>query len=66
MATERIIDLACQRYADREYTGILPPPSGLVDDYLRVRRAEALTRLRACAVTDPVVADLLTALGLNE
>jgi hypothetical protein len=46
MAVEHVIDLGRQRYADREYEGILPEPAGPSEEYQRDRREKALARLR--------------------
>ena len=46
MAVERVIDLAHQRYADREYDGELPPSTAAEEEHRRRRRAMARARLR--------------------
>jgi hypothetical protein len=67
MTTERIIDLANQRYADREYDGPLPV-SGAAEEQARVeKQRRALLRLKIRAAGgDDTLADLLTVLGLDE
>jgi hypothetical protein len=44
--TERVIDLANQRYADREYEGELPESTAADERYREQRREMALARLR--------------------
>jgi hypothetical protein len=66
MATERVIDLKHQRYADREYAGLLPSSRALAEQEREDRRRRALLRLRLRAAEVPMVADLLIALGLDE
>jgi hypothetical protein len=46
MASERVIDLGNKRYADREYTGELPPSTAAAEQAARQRRELALARLR--------------------
>jgi hypothetical protein len=46
MATERIIDLAGCRYADREYEGVLPASPARAEASRERRRAMARARLR--------------------
>lgn len=46
MATERIIDLAGCRYADREWQGPLPEPDASGETGAARRRREATARLR--------------------
>jgi hypothetical protein len=62
---ERVIDLDCQRYADREYDGPLPVSTAAEEQAAARRRERALARLREKAAADPVVADLLIVLGLD-
>lgn len=45
MATERVIDLTHQRYADREYTGPRPERDASGDSSREHRRARARGRL---------------------
>lgn len=45
MVTERVIDLAHQRYADREYAGELPQSTAGEDQHRRRRRDLARARL---------------------
>jgi hypothetical protein len=67
VATERIIDLEHQRYADREFEGPLPL-SGAAEAAARdERQRRALLRLKIRAAGgDDTLADLLTVLGLDE
>jgi len=65
MATERVIDLEHQRYADREYTGTLQDSTAAADAAREAARGRALTRLREKSAVDPVVTDLLIVLGLD-
>jgi hypothetical protein len=67
MATERIIDLANRRYADRECAEALVLSQAPVEA-ARARRQElALARLRARAADhDELALDVLTLLGLDE
>lgn len=67
MATERIVDLENQRYADRPYDGPLPV-SGAAEAQARAdRQHHALLRLKFRAASgDDALADLLTVLGLDE
>lgn len=67
MATERVIDLENQRYADRPYEGPLPL-SGTAEAQARAHRQHlALARLKIRAAGgDDALADLLTVLGLDE
>jgi hypothetical protein len=46
MATERVIDLEHQRYADREYEGELPASLVPGEEHRRRRRDQARARLR--------------------
>jgi hypothetical protein len=46
MATERIVDLEHQRYADREYEGQVPESTAAAEQAARERRAAAVARLR--------------------
>jgi hypothetical protein len=46
MATEHIVDLEHQRYADREYEGELPESGGAAEQAKAERQGAALTRLR--------------------
>jgi hypothetical protein len=46
MATERIIDLAGRRYADREYDGPLPVTGAAEEQARQERQMMALARLR--------------------
>jgi hypothetical protein len=46
MATERVIDLANQRYADRPYEGELPASTAAAEQARADRRAAAVARLR--------------------
>jgi hypothetical protein len=67
MATERIVDLAHQRYADRPYEGVIQAgPSA--EEQARARRQQAaLARLRARAAQhNEMAADILALLGLDE
>jgi hypothetical protein len=74
MATERIVDLANQRYADRPYEGELPESTALAEGLRAERRAVALARLRerahwdtgALALDKLDLQNLLTLLGLDE
>lgn len=74
MATERVIDLEHQRYADREYEGVLPESTAAAEQARAERRAVALSRLRerahrdtgALALDKLDLQNLLTALGLDE
>jgi hypothetical protein len=74
MATERVIDLEHQRYADREYEGELAPSAVAAAEAAKAEQQHrALVRLRAVAsssgahpVTTVQLADLLTVLGLDE
>jgi hypothetical protein len=75
VATEHVIDLEHQRYADREYAGSLPESTAAAELAREKPQREALARLR-CRMTDlacrPLhldtsdLADLLILLGLNE
>lgn len=67
MATEHIVDLAGQRYADRPYDGPLPV-SGAAEAQARAHRQElALERMRARAAQRHELArDILILLGLDE
>lgn len=65
MAVERIVDLEHQRYADREYEGFLPASESAEEAERAERRRRALLRLKIRSAQDPVVADLLVALGLD-
>lgn len=75
MATERIVDLANQRFADREYAGPLPV-SGSAEEAARIKRQhEALGRLHK-RVREPAsprtfltlsdLTDLLIVLGVDD
>jgi hypothetical protein len=77
MALQHIVDCSAgpsDHYAvDVEITGdelatFLPPEELLkpVIEARRARRADALARLHIAALTDPVLADLLTVLGAEE
>jgi hypothetical protein len=67
MATERIVDLANQRYADREFEGPLPVSGSLEEAQRAHRQHLALLRLKIRAASgDDALADLLTVLGLDE
>jgi hypothetical protein len=46
MASERVIDLEHQRYADREYEGEQPPSFAAQEAHRRRRRDQARARLR--------------------
>jgi hypothetical protein len=46
MATEHIVDLEHQRYADREYEGPLPENTGAAEQAKAERQALAVARLR--------------------
>jgi hypothetical protein len=46
MATERVIDLEHQRYADREYEGALPESTAADEEARERRREMARSRLR--------------------
>jgi hypothetical protein len=46
MATERVIDLEHQRYADREYEGVLPESTAADEEARERRREMASSRLR--------------------
>jgi hypothetical protein len=67
MATERVIDLASQRYADRPYEGELPPSAAAAERRRAqvVRAAAARVRARAEA-GDRLAADVLVLLGLDK
>lgn len=45
MATEHIVDLGNQRYADREYEGALPESGARAEEWERKRLARARARL---------------------
>ena len=67
MATERVIDLEHRRYADRPYAGELPVSAMAGEQARGARQRSALLRLKVRAgLGDPVVSDLLIALGLDE
>jgi hypothetical protein len=66
MAVEHVIDLGQRRYADREYEGTLPVSAAAAEQEQRSRRRAALLRLKIRSAADPVVSDLLIALGLDE
>jgi hypothetical protein len=76
MAVERVIDLAGQRYADREYEGRLPEPDASGESGAARRSAEAAARLRRRVreqVTVPRpyldradLVDLLLVLGVSD
>lgn len=65
MATERVIDLANQRYADRPYEGPLPPSGAAEEQERAERQRAAFLRLQERAATDPVVADILAMLDVR-
>lgn len=76
MATERIVDLENQRYADREYEGPLPL-SGAAEEAARAERQHAaLARLRRRVrelpgkgqhvLTRSDLTDLLIVLGVDD
>jgi hypothetical protein len=75
MATERIVDLENQRYADREYTGTLPLSGAAEAQAQAERQHAALGRLRG-RVREPAsprtfltlsdLTDLLIVLGVND
>jgi hypothetical protein len=67
MATERIVDLERQRYADREFEGPLPVSGSLEEAQRASRQRLALARLRASAAQHHELArDILILLGLDE
>jgi hypothetical protein len=65
MAVERVVDLEHQRFADREYTGVIQNSTAGAEAAAARRRERALERLREKAAADPVVTDLLIVLGLD-
>jgi len=75
MATEHIVDLEHQRYADREYEGELPESDGAAEQAKAERQGAALTRLRR-RVREPAsprtfltlsdLTDLLIVLGADD
>jgi hypothetical protein len=75
MATERIVDLENQRYADREYEGLVPESAAAAEEASRERQALALARLRK-RVREPAsprtfltlsdLTDLLIVLGVDD
>jgi hypothetical protein len=67
MGTERVIDLANQRYADRPYEGPLPVSGSAEEAARAAKQRRALLRLKIRAAGgDDTLADLLTILGLDE
>lgn len=74
MATEHVIDLEHQRYADREYEGTVPESTAVAEQVRAERRTVALARLRerahwdtgALALDKLDLQNLLTVLGLDE
>jgi hypothetical protein len=76
MATERVIDLEHQRYADREYEGVLPESAAAAEQAARQRQALALARLRRRVRETPGrgqlflsrsdLTDLLIVLGVDD
>jgi hypothetical protein len=75
VATERVIDLQGQRYADREYEGPLPPSAGESEAYARARRGRARDRL-VRRIKEPIggrssldrsdLIDLLLLMGVDD
>jgi hypothetical protein len=75
MATERVIDLERQRYADREYEGELPPSHTAEEEYQRARRKRARDRL-VRRIKEPIggrasldrsdLIDLLLLMGVDD
>lgn len=62
---EHVLDCTTQQGVDRDYEErplVVDPGFGHAED----RRTAALARLRALALTDEVVADLLTVLGVDD
>lgn len=70
MATERVIDLANQRYCDREFEGVIPPSTAAAEERVRRSKELALERMRARVAQDDdqseLALDVLILLGLNE
>lgn len=75
MATERVIDLEHQRYADLPYEGVLPVPASTAEAGRTAEQARALEFLRGrvsganpgpFGLTLADLASLLTVLGLDE
>lgn len=74
MATERIVDLANKRYADRPYEGPLPLSGAAEAEARAAGQHAALARLRERVhetgapqyLTRSDLSDLLTLLGLGE
>jgi hypothetical protein len=66
MATERIVDLANQRYADREFEGPLPESTAAAEQAQRQRRETALGRLRRRVREKPSPRTFLTLSDLTD
>lgn len=67
MATERIVDLENQRFADRPYEGVIQLGPAAAEQAKAYRQEQALARLRARAAQhDEFARDVLILLGLDE
>jgi hypothetical protein len=66
MALEHEVNLATGVAAEREFAGEQPASTAAAELAQRRRTEAAVSRLRLVAIADPVVRDLLTAMGLSE